>query len=291
MTRLRMTVVVLSVAVLPIWNWGCERLTPQAPSAGIAEAASAPVAKLRVCADPNNLPFSNEREEGFENRIATLLAQELGVPLEYTWWAQRRGFVRNTVRAGVCDVLIGVPAGFDPVLTTRPYYRSSYVFVTRADAAAVASLDDPALRRVTIGVQLIGNDYVNTPPVHALARRGIVGNLRGYSVVGDYAEPNPPARVVDAVARGDVDVAIVWGPLAGYFASRQPVALRLTPVTPVSEPPAIREAFAIAVGVPKGETALRDAIDAALVRRRDAIDALLTSYGVPRVDAPAEARP
>jgi mxaJ protein len=246
---------------------------------------------LRICADPNNLPFSNEARGGFENRIADVLAAELGTEVRYTWWAQRRGFVRNTLREGLCDVLMGVPAGFDPVLTTRPYYRSTYVFVTRTGGVDVRSLDDPALRTLRIGVQLIGNDYVNTPPVHALSQRGIVGNLVGYTVYGDYREPNPPARVVDAVARGEVDIAIVWGPLAGYFAPRQSVALRLSPVTPAVEPPAIRQVFAIAIGVRKGDTALRDALDAALDRRRADIDAILTAYGVPRVEAPSEARP
>ena len=172
---------------------------------------------LRVCADPNNLPFSNEREEGFENRLAELLARELGAErVEYTWWAQRRGFFRNTLNAGLCDVVMGVPSSVELAATTRPYYRSTYVFVTRADRGLdIRSLDDEALRRVRVGVSIIGDDYANAPPAHALAQRGIVGNVVGFSVYGDYAQPNPPARIVEAVAAGDVDVAVVWGPLAG----------------------------------------------------------------------------
>ena len=252
----------------------------------LVHAGDPPASPLRVCADPNNLPFSNEGREGFENRIAALLAEDLGRPLAYTWWAQRRGFVRNTLREGRCDVVMGVPAGFDPVLTTRPYYRSTYVFVVRADRHVdVRSFDDPRLRALRIGVQLIGNDGVNTPPVHALTQRGVIGNLVGYPVYGDYAEPNPPARVIDAVARGDVDVAIAWGPLAGYFARRAAVPLRIVPVMPAADPPGVRQVFAIAVGVRKDDRELREQLDAALERRRPEVDAILDAYGVPRVEA------
>ena len=240
---------------------------------------------LKVCADPNNLPFSNRRLEGFENRLAELLAAELGASgVEYTWWAQRRGFFRNTLNARLCDVVLGVPAGFDMALTTAPYYRSSYAFVARADRRLrVRTFDDPALRRLKVGVQLVGDDGMNTPPAHALSRRGIVGNLVGYSVVGDYREENPPARIVDAVAAGDVDVAVVWGPLAGYFATREPVPLTVVPVTPQLDPPALPLAFDIAVAVRKGDVQLRDRIDAALRRRRADVERILDEYGVPRV--------
>ena len=246
-------------------------------------AARAESRTLAVCADPNNLPFSNAAEEGFENRIAEILAVEMGASLRYTWWAQRRGFVRNTLRERRCDVIIGVPVGWDPVLTTRAYYRSSYVFVTRAGGPTIRSLDDPALRTSRIGVQLIGDDYVNTPPAHALARRGLVDNVVAFTVYGNYAEPNPPARLIEAVARGDVDVALAWGPLAGYFGSRQPVPLAMTPVTPAVDPPGLRFVFAMAMGVRRDDTALRDVLQSILDRRARDIDAILDRYGVPRV--------
>src|ERR1041384_2977382 len=150
---------------------------------GVPTTAAAADRELRVCADPNNLPFSNERGEGFENRIAELLARDLGAKLDYTWWAQRRGFIRNTLGAHLCDVVIGVPAGYDLVLTTHPYYRSTYVFVTRKQSGiALSSFDDPQLRKLKIGVHLIGNDGVNVPPAHALTRRGIITNVSGYSI-------------------------------------------------------------------------------------------------------------
>src|SRR4051794_16790009 len=196
----------------------------------IGAGAGASARELRVCADPNNLPFSNQRGEGFENEIVDIVARELNATVSYVWWAQRRGFIRNTLKAGLCDLVPGTPANLEMLRTTTPYYRSSYVFVTRKDGPDIASFNDPRLRDLRIGVQLIGDDGANSPPVQALGRRGIVGHLIGYPVYGDYSVPNPPARIVEAVARGDIDVAVVWGPLAGYFAARQAVPLELTPV-------------------------------------------------------------
>jgi mxaJ protein len=243
-----------------------------------------PPRALRVCADPNNLPFSNRREEGFENRLAQLLAREMGARVEYTWWAQRRGFIRNTLRAGSCDLVLGVPSSFELALPTRPYYRSSYVFVYRKDAPfQVRSFDDPVLRRLRIGVQLVGDDYSNTPPAHALSRRGIVQNVRGYTLYGDYSQPNPPARILDALARGEIDVAVVWGPLAGYFAPREPVALKMVPVSPQIDLPFLPFVFDISMGVRRGDTALKNEVEGVLVRRRAQVDAILDEYGVPRV--------
>jgi mxaJ protein len=240
--------------------------------------------ELRVCADPNNLPFSNRRGEGFENRIADLIARELGANLHYTWWAQRRGFVRNTLRQGLCDVIIGVPAGYDPVLTTRPYYRSTYVFVSRRDQAlTLTSLDDPRLPKLKIGVHLMGDDGANAPPAHALSRRGIITNVVGYTIYGDYTEPNPPARLIDAVANGAIDVALAWGPLAGYFSQREPIPLEISAILPPVDPPGLRFVFSIAMGVRKEDVVLRDELDQLIDRRRNAIQKILHEYGVPQV--------
>jgi mxaJ protein len=249
--------------------------------------AGAPAAgrELRVCADPNNLPFSNAAGEGFENRIVSLLAKDLNAEVSYTWWAQRRGFLRSTLKSGLCDLVPGVAAGMETLRTTAPYYRSSYVFVTREEGPKVASFDDPELRDVTVGVQLVGDDGFNTPPAHALSRRGIVQNVRGYSLYGDYSEPNPPARIVKAVADRDVAVAVVWGPLAGYFAKREGAALKLTPVQPQIDGPQLPMVFDISMGVRKEDEALRHEIDEALQRRGSEIAAILAEYGVPRVDA------
>lgn len=244
-----------------------------------------PAGVLRVCADPNNLPFSNQRGEGFENRLARLVARDLGLQVRYTWWAQRRGFIRNTLNAGLCDVVMGVPGGFEMALTTRPYYRSTYALIYREKAGYdLRSLDDPRLKALRVGLHFIGDDYGNPPPAEALARRGIVNNVVGYSLYGDYRQPNPPARLIEAVARGKVDAAVAWGPLAGYFAARQPVKLKVVPLPTPPEANAQPFEFSIAMGVRKGDTALRDRLDRVLARRRAAIARLLRNYGVPLLD-------
>jgi mxaJ protein len=257
---------------------------------GEARAAAAPA--LRVCADPNNLPFSDSARAGFENQIASLIARDMGRRVEYTWWAQRRGFVRNTLRSGLCDVVMGIPTSYDLLAPTRPYYRSTYVFVTRKDRHIhVDSFDDPQLRKLRIGVQIIGDDYSNTPPAHALARRGIVKNVTGYSVIGDYSQPHPPSSIMTAVERGDVDVAIVWGPLAGYFASRDGQPLDLTPVSPQIDTPFLPFVFDISMGVRREDSVFRRSLDSVLVKRSAQIDSILRTYGVPRVDHPRSAAP
>ncbi|MBZ9992694.1 substrate-binding domain-containing protein [Mesorhizobium sp. BH1-1-4] len=241
--------------------------------------------ELRVCADPNNMPFSNAAGQGFENKIAQIVAGELGAKLSYTWWAQRRGFVRNTLKAGLCDLVPGTPANLEMLRTTTPYYRSSYVFVTRQDGPDISSFNDPRLRGMRIGVQLIGDDGANSPPVQALGRRGVVGRLVGYPVYGDYSAPNPPARIVEAVAAGQIDLAVVWGPLAGYFAARQKVPLRITPVRPAIDGPLLPMVYDISMGVRREDEALRGEVNAALARHRAEIDAVLAQYSVPRLDA------
>lgn len=246
-----------------------------------------PTRELRVCSDPNNLPFSNQREEGFENRLAEVIATELGSSVRYTWWPQRRGFIRNTLAAGKCDLVMGITTGAERVLTTKPYYRSTYVFVFRKDRhLAVTSLDDPALRTLQIGVQLVGDDYANTPPVHALSRRGIVANLVGFSVFGDYSQENPPARIIDAVISREVDLAVAWGPLAGYFAKRSSVPLEIVPVSPAVDPPGLRFAFDISLAVRTDDVAFKEQLDGILERKRPDVDRILRDYGVPRVPVP-----
>jgi mxaJ protein len=233
---------------------------------------------LRICADPNNMPFSNRALQGFENRIATVLADELHETPHYTWWAQRRGFLRSTVTAGLCDVVIGITPGAGPIATTAPYYRSTYVFVTRGPR--ITSFDDPRLRSLKVGIHVIGADYNGLPPAVALADRGIIHNVVGYSIYGNYDEPSPPSKLIDAVARDEVDVAIAWGPLAGYYARREPVTLTLSPVTTQA---AIPFTYDIAVGVRRDSTALRARLDRALIVRRSEIRRILQRYGVPCV--------
>ena len=243
-----------------------------------------PARLLRVCADPNNLPFSNERLEGFENKIADLIAREMNATTQYTWWAQRRGFIRNTLKAGDCDIVMGIASSMDMVLTTSPYYRSTYVFVYKKDKGFnIRSFDDPILRKVKVGVHLIGDDFANVPPAHALTNRKIISNVVGYSIYGDYAQENPPARIIDALVAGDIDVAIVWGPLAGYFARRQSVPLEIVPVSPQIDQPFLPFVYDISMGVRRGEDAFKEEIEQIVERKRPEIEKILDEYSIPRL--------
>lgn len=264
---------------------GCSTHKPEAIAVASAQPITRPAGVLRVCADPNNLPFSNQRGEGFENKLAELLARDLGERVEYTWWAQRRGFFRNTLKAGMCDVVMGVPSGFEMALTTKPYYRSTYVFLSRKDRHLdVKSFDDPSLRKLRIGVQIIGDDQSNAPPAHALTRRHIIDNVKGFTLYGDYSQPDPPACIVDAVTKGDIDLAIVWGPLAGFFAKQTRVPLEIVPVSPQIDQPFLPFVFDISMGVRRGDQEFRDRIDQILETRRLEIDRILNDYRVPRVE-------
>ena len=250
----------------------------------LASCNLVPERTLTACADPNNLPFSNRAGQGFENKLAQLIASDLHARLNYIWWAQRRGYVRNTLNEARCDFWPGIASNVEMVATSRPYYRSTYMFVTR-DAANLRglTLDDPRLRSLKIGVQMVGDDASNTPPAHALAKRGIIGNVHGYMLYGNYVEPNPPAEVVRAVERGDVDVALVWGPLAGFFAGQSKVPLRLEPVTPWFADNQWPMQFDVSVGVQKDNQKLLKAIDRILTARHADIVKLLAAYHVPVV--------
>ena len=230
---------------------------------------------LRVCADPNNMPFSSREQTGFENRIAALVAQELGAHLIFVWQRMGRGFVREYLDKAQCDLLIGVPTNYRPVLTTSPYYRSTYVFLSRHEEP-VPSLNSLALHGLKIGIQVLDEQY--TPPGEALARRGLQNTIVGFDTIGDSAE-----SIVRAVAEQKVDLAIVWGPLAGYFAKESGHDLRLTPVEPEVDPPGLPFTFAISMGVRKGNLALRDQLEQILRTRQADIRAILDDFGVPQL--------
>jgi mxaJ protein len=239
---------------------------------------------LTVCADPNNMPFSNGQGEGLENKLAQLLAKDLDAELHYVWWSQRRGWMRNTLGEGKCDAWMGVPSALEALATTRPYYRSGYVFVSQQRAGLEGlTLDDPRLRELDIGVQLVGDDGANPPPADALARRGLTDRIRGFMLFGDNREADPAAEVVRAVERGDVDVALVWGPLAGWYAARSPVPLRLEHVTPWMDQGRWPMVFDISVGVSKDNQELRREIDISLARNRSAVAGIVEAFHVPLV--------
>ena len=250
-----------------------------------ARAISA-VRELRVCADPNNLPFSNQKLEGLENKLADLVAADLQATVKYAWVRQRRGFIRRTLNANACDVVMAMPTDSEMVLTTKPYYRSTYVFVYRNDGnLQLRSFDDPVLRQLRIGLHAIGNDGANPPPAHALARRGVITNVVGFRMWDSEAVENPQGRIIEAVANGDIDVAIVWGPLGGYFAKRQKTDLNVVPVSPAIEPSGIPFAYDISIAVRRSDRAFRAELQGVLDRRRQDVERILDQYGIPVVGA------
>jgi mxaJ protein len=241
-----------------------------------AVGAAAQSRELRVCADPDNLPFSNTKLQGFENRIAAIVARDLNAHLSYIWQRMGRGFVREYLAQSRCDLLIGIPSNYRPVLTTAPYYRSSYVFVTRRNNNLdVTSFNSPGLRGVKIGVQVLDEEY--TPPGEALARRGLQASIVGYDTTDDADS------IMRAVANRKIGIAVVWGPLAGYFAQKYRGTLTIAPVEPEVDPPGLPFTFAISMGVRKGNTSLRDELDRVLVQRQSEIHEILNKYGVPQL--------
>jgi len=252
---------------------------------GAAAAGASPAHLLTVCADPNNLPYSNKQGQGFENKLAALVAKDFGMQISYFWFPQHDAFFRRTLNAGACDVVMGAPAGTDEADTTEPYYRSSYVFVARRDFKLnINSFDDPRLKTLRVGVNVLGNGEDSLPPVYALASRGIVRNVVGYSVFGGgLAQTDRAAELIHAVSAKDVDVAVVWGPIAGYYALRSTVPLELTPVVNDPAHPDMPLAFEIGIGVRQGNVALKQRLEAELKRRHSEIVQLLRSYGIPQV--------
>src|SRR5262245_32920303 len=247
--------------------------------AGLALAAESHV--RRVCSDPYNLPFSNQKSECFENKIAEVVAADLGMTVSYYWWPHQRGLVRNTLNAGTCDVLIAIPKGWDPVLWTRPYYRSAYVLAyLPKNGRTITSLDDPSLKHLKVGT------YLNSPPFDALAERGITANVVTYPLFFDPRVEDPgrrPVKLLHDLVAGELDVAVAWGPMAGYFAKAavgngQRPALTLVPL---ADSGSIPMTFEFSMGVRKGNQALKARLEEAIDHRRAEIAKILDDYGVP----------
>jgi mxaJ protein len=238
-----------------------------------------------VCGDPNNLPFSSEKLDGLENKIADVIAKDLGLKVVYTWWPHQRGVVKRVLNTRRCDVMLGIPKGYDPVLWTKPYYRTGYVMAYRKDRGLkLKTLDDPALRTLKIGVA------VNTPPHDALGLRGIADNVVGYQLMFDsnFHAEDYPGKVVEDLIAGTIDVAMVWGPIAGYFAKKKgaPIETVLLEARPDSTD---RFAFDISMGVRKGNPELKAKLEESLARRHDEIAHILDEFGVPVVPTAAAA--
>lgn len=235
---------------------------------------------LRVCADPDNMPSSNDKGEGFENKLATLIAKEWSSRLEYIWYPTRRGYFR-ILNGRYCDIAMGAPAGMDMTGSTKPYYRSAYVFVTRKGSGLedVNSLADPRLKKLKIGVNIYTSDAENSPPAMALSQHGVVGNLTGYSTF--FNDQNRPDDIIKAVASKAVDIAIAWGPLAGYYAKQASVPLVLNPLPDRDSVSDIPLRYSIGIAVRRSDRELKDSLQKLLDGKAPEIQSLLKEYGVP----------
>jgi quinoprotein dehydrogenase-associated probable ABC transporter substrate-binding protein len=252
-----------------------------APPAAAQTAEAVDRSALRVCADPNNLPFSNEKGEGFENKIAELLAAELDVPVRYTWFPDSVGFIRSTLNARTCDLVVGTVAGNELLQNTNPYYRSVYSIVYRSDSTkAPESIDDPVLQTASIGI------VAGTPPATILAQKGLLGQLRSYPLVVDTRFDSPARRLVHDVAAGEVDVGIVWGPIAGYFAKHESPPLAVMPLR-IAESH-LRLDFRITMGVRPNEPEWKRKINSLIRKKQPEITQILLEYGVPLLDEKGE---
>ncbi len=232
---------------------------------------------LRVCAPPSDLPFSDDKGAGFENKIAAIVGDELGLPVTYTYYPDTTGFYRNTLAARLCDVVIGVTSANEFLQNTNPYYTSTFAILYRADAGLdVEDLADPDLKDLSIGA------VAQTPPVTIMAQEGLLKNLRSYALMADTRYDHPARDLVADVAGGAVDVGVLWGPIAGYYAKLQDVPMTVVPL--VEEPPGVRLHFSISMGVRRNEADWKHRLNEALRTRADDIEAVLHAYGVPMLD-------
>ncbi len=232
---------------------------------------------FRVCSDPAALPFSNQKGEGFENKIAELFAAKLGVPLKYIWYPNTTGFLRNTLRVRRCDVVIGIVTGAELVQTTNPYYHSVYVMVTRkADNVIADTIEDPALKALKLGV------IAGSPPADLIAKSGLAAQVRPYDLFVDSRYEQPGKQMIEDLVNKEIDVGFLWGPIAGYYAAEQGDQLKVTPL--VKEGKATRLDFLIAMGVRPGETKWKNDLNALIRDNKAAIDEIMRSYHVPLLD-------
>ena len=266
---------------MPAWGRAAVGLAMALALVGPAQAQQADLVSrtaLRVCADPANPPFSNEAGEGFENRIAELLAERLDRELQYTWYPMAQGFVRRTLIDQRCDVIIGYAQGDELVLNTNHYYTSTHVLVTRADSdlADATSLADPRLKGRRIGV------IAGAPPATHLARQGTMDSVKGYALMVDTRYEQPNAEMLDDLATGEIDAAVMWGPIGGPLAKAHGDALVVTPLLAEEGPP--RLYYRITMGVRPGEDIWKRELNALIRELQPEMEAILRDYGVPLVD-------
>jgi len=266
----------LALVGLACLAWQCARAQDDASSAGSIELIDPHV--FRACADPRNLPFSNEAGEGFENKIAALFARKLGKPVAYTFYPGATGFIRNTLNAHRCDVVLGIAQGDDIVQPTNPYYRTSYVAAYRADGSlkGLDSLSDSRLKTVRIGV------VAGTPPATYLAANGLLGQIKSYALVVDTRFDSPAREMMDDLDRRDIDVALLWGPIAGYYALKAKAPMTVAPLLKEQNGP--RMVYRIVMGVRHSDQNWKRAVNRLISANQAEINTILRSYGVPLLD-------
>jgi quinoprotein dehydrogenase-associated probable ABC transporter substrate-binding protein len=233
---------------------------------------------LRVCADPANMPFSNEKGEGFENKIAEIVAAELSVPVEYIWFPQATGFIRNTLFAKRCDVVMGYAQGDELVLNTNAYYRSAYTLVYRKGAGldGVDHLADARLKDKRVGL------IAGTPPTSIMLTLGLMGRAKPYPLMVDRRYDSPAERMIADIRSGEIDAGVLWGPIAGYFAAKGGEPLAVVPLLKETTGP--RLAYRITFGVRPGEDDWKRELNALIAKLQGKLDAVLLQYGVPLLD-------
>ena len=251
-----------------------------------AEEAEEPATSLelvdphvfRVCADPRNLPFSNEAGEGFENKLAEFFAKKLDKKVAYSWYPNAPGFVRNTLNAHKCDVIMGFPQGNDFAQVTNPYYRTSYALIFKPGGGidAVDSLDDPILKTKRIGI------VAGTPPATYMAKKGLLAKAKSYPLVIDTRYDSTSQEMIKDLESGEIDVAILWGPIAGYYAKDESRKLSVAPLTKEQGGP--RLAYRIGMGVRPSDQEFKRLLNRMIQENQHEIDAILLGYGVPLLD-------
>jgi quinoprotein dehydrogenase-associated probable ABC transporter substrate-binding protein len=256
----------------------------EAPSLRADDVEAVDRSALRVCADPASLPFSNQKRQGFENKIADLLASKLKVPVRYTWYPDSVGFLRNTLIARRCDLVVGIAAGAELVLNTNPYYRSTYVVVTRRkDNLTIDHLSDPKLRTLKIGLT------AGTPPANVIAQLGLMQNVRPYPLVVDTRFDQPGKVMIDDLAKNEIDAAILWGPIGGYYAKQHGDQMSVTPL--LKESKSVRMDFYITMGVRPNEAEWKRQVNGLIKDNEDRIVSILKDYGIPLLDAQGKPLP
>lgn len=233
---------------------------------------------LRVCSDPANLPFSNEKGEGFENRLADLIGKKLGLPVVYTWFPQVTGFIRNTLRLRKCDLVMGYAQGHELVQNTNHYYRSVYVLLYRSESelAGVDNLDDPRLKDKSIGI------VAGTPPATIMALNGLMGKAKPFHLVVDRRYTSPGERMVAEISEGVLDAGVLWGPIGGYYAKRSDVPIAVVPLVKESKGP--RMAYRITMGLRPNEPEWKHQLNALISAHQQEINTILLDFGVPILD-------